>query len=55
METEAFSAFVPSMFDGTNYEMWAARMETYLEALDIWEAVEEEYDIPALPANPTMA
>ncbi|KAL6316189.1 hypothetical protein AAG906_017736 [Vitis piasezkii] len=30
-------------------------METYLEALDLWEAVKEDYDIPALPNNPTMA
>ncbi|KAH9742327.1 DUF4219 domain-containing protein [Citrus sinensis] len=29
-------------------------METYLEALDLWEAVEEDYEIPALPNNPTM-
>ena len=27
-------------------------METYL---DLWEAVEEDYKIPALPNNPTMA
>ncbi|KAL4290711.1 hypothetical protein GQ457_14G023780 [Hibiscus cannabinus] len=31
------------------------RMETYLEALDLWEAVEEDYDVPPLPNNPTMA
>ncbi|KAH9679706.1 hypothetical protein KPL71_026241 [Citrus sinensis] len=30
-------------------------METYLEALDLWEAVEEDYEIPTLPNNPTMA
>ena len=30
-------------------------METYLEALDLWEVVEEDYEIPALPNNPTMA
>ncbi|KAF3641689.1 putative DDB1- and CUL4-associated factor -like protein 1-like isoform X1 [Capsicum annuum] len=28
--------------------------ETYLEALDLWEAVEEDYDVP-LPDNPTVA
>ena len=26
-----------------------------LEAFDLWEAIEEDYDIPSLPANPTMA
>ena len=29
-------------------------METYLEALDLWEAVEEDYEVPPLPANPTI-
>ena len=30
-------------------------METHLEALDLSEAVEEEYDVPLLPENPTVA
>ncbi|XP_047267176.1 NADH-ubiquinone oxidoreductase chain 2-like [Capsicum annuum] len=30
-------------------------METYLEALDIWEAVEEDYDVVLLFDNPTVA
>ncbi|XP_075081543.1 uncharacterized protein LOC142166355 [Nicotiana tabacum] len=30
-------------------------MKTYLEALDLWEAVQEDYDILPLPSNPTMA
>ncbi|KAE8648205.1 hypothetical protein Csa_018351 [Cucumis sativus] len=31
-------------------------MEAYnMKALDIWEAVEEDYEISALPDNPTMA
>ena len=56
MEGEAnFSIITPTAFDGTNYQMWAVRMETYLEALDLWEAMEEDYEVPALPANPTMA
>lgn len=29
-------------------------METYLEALHLWEVVKEDYDIPALPNNPTI-
>ncbi|KAH9678769.1 hypothetical protein KPL71_025858 [Citrus sinensis] len=56
MEAEAsFSAIAPMVFDGNNYQLWAVRMETYLEALDLWEAVEEDYEILALPNNPTMA
>lgn len=56
MDTEAnFSRMAPPVFDGENYQLWAVRMETYLEALDVWEAVEEEYEVPPLPNNPTMA
>ncbi|XP_024035527.1 uncharacterized protein LOC107175008 [Citrus sinensis] len=55
MEAEAsFSSIAPPVFDGDNYQMWAVHMETYLDALDLWEAVEEDYEIPALPNNPTM-
>ena len=35
--------------------MWVVRMEIYLGTLDLWEAVEEKYDILALLVNPTMA
>ena len=32
-------------------------MTVYLDALDLWEAetVEEDYDVPTLPANSTVA
>ena len=30
-------------------------MEAHLQANDLWEAVEEDYEVPPLPANPTMA
>ena len=30
-------------------------MKTYLEALDLWKAVEEDYEVSKLLANPTMA
>ena len=56
MEAESsFSAIAPPVFDSDNYKIWAVRMETYLEALDLWEAVEEDYEIAPLPDNPTMA
>ncbi|KAA8549387.1 hypothetical protein F0562_001071 [Nyssa sinensis] len=35
--------------------MWAVRMETYLDALDLWEAVEEDYEVQPLPTNPSVA
>ena len=50
-----FSSITLAVFNEDNYQTWAASMETYLEALDLWEAVKEDYDIPALPNNPTMA
>ncbi|XP_012477611.1 uncharacterized protein LOC105793235 [Gossypium raimondii] len=58
MDIEAgssFSSISSPMFDGDNYQVWAVRMEAYMEALDIWEAVEEDYEILVLPNNPTMA
>ena len=54
-EEFSFSAVVPPVFDGDNYQMWAVRMETYLEALDLWEAIEENYEVPPLPTNTTVA
>ncbi|XP_039128921.1 uncharacterized protein LOC120265069 [Dioscorea cayenensis subsp. rotundata] len=30
-------------------------MEAHLEAHDLWEAMDEDYEVPLLPANPTMA
>ena len=45
----------PPIFDGDNYDLWTVRMESYLEALDLWETVEEDYEVLALPNNPTMA
>jgi len=44
-----------SYFDGENYQLWVVRMKTYLEALDLWGLVEENYEINPLPNNPTIA
>ena len=30
-------------------------MTVYLEALDLWEAIEEDYEMTPLLANPTVA
>ncbi|XP_049358706.1 uncharacterized protein LOC125823364 [Solanum verrucosum] len=45
----------PPIFYGENYQLWAVRMETYLEALDLWEAMEEDYEINLQPNNSTVA
>ena len=54
-EESSFSSMHPPKFDGENYQMWTVRMETHLEAFDLWEAVEEDYEVPALSTNPTVA
>ena len=47
METEiTFSHVAPSIFDGDNYQAWAVRMIAHLEALDLWEAIEEDWCSP---------
>ncbi|CAL5436624.1 unnamed protein product [Camellia sinensis] len=51
----SFTAITPPVFDGTNYQVWAVRMEAYLDANDLWEAAEQVYEVPPLPDNPTLA
>ncbi|XP_059280984.1 uncharacterized protein LOC132034611 [Lycium ferocissimum] len=51
----SFSQIAPPVFDCENYHLWAVRIETYLEALDLWEVVEEDYDVLLLPNNPSLA
>ena len=46
-----YTTLAPPVFDGDNYQIWEARME----ANDLWEAVEEDYEVLPLPTNPTMA
>ncbi|KAL4388886.1 hypothetical protein GQ457_09G010470 [Hibiscus cannabinus] len=56
MESESnFSFIAPPTFDGDNYPVWAVRMETYMDDVDLWEAVEDDYEIPPLPTNPIVA
>ncbi|KAJ9678750.1 hypothetical protein PVL29_020826 [Vitis rotundifolia] len=35
----------PSTLDEDNYETWAVRMTIHLHALDVWKAVEENYEL----------
>jgi hypothetical protein len=56
MKTDtSFSHVAPPIFDGENNDIWIVRMESYLEALDVWEAIEKDYDVPPHANNPTMA
>ncbi|PKI49124.1 hypothetical protein CRG98_030470 [Punica granatum] len=45
----------PPVFDGENYQAWAMKMTTFMEGYDLWEAVEEDYEVAPIPNNPTMA
>ncbi|XP_069145718.1 uncharacterized protein [Solanum lycopersicum] len=45
----------PPSFNEESYQIWAVRKQTYLEALDLWEAVEHDYEIVPLPNNPIIA
>ena len=51
----SFSSMAPPTLGGESYRIWAVRMQAYMEALDLWEAVEDEYIIAPLPNNPTMS
>nr|XP_048325968.1 uncharacterized protein LOC125421335 [Ziziphus jujuba var. spinosa] len=44
----------PPKFDGSNYHLWAFKMQAYLEALNLWEAVVQDTNPPPLPDNPTL-
>lgn len=55
METETNFSLAPSIFYGENYQTWTVKMIVYLEALDLWEAVGEDYVVLLLFENPTMA
>ena len=56
MEGEGnFSQVALPLFDGEGYDLWSVRMQSYLEGLDLWDAVEENYVVQSLPENPTMA
>jgi len=51
----SFSVMELPVFNGDNYHIWIVRMETYLDAIGMWEAVEKDYEVPLLPNNHIMA
>lgn len=55
MDIDSSLSKVAPLFDGDNYDLWIVRMESYLEVLDLLEAVEEDYEVPPLPNTLTMA
>ncbi|KAL6328890.1 hypothetical protein AAG906_003907 [Vitis piasezkii] len=55
MATNNISLLAPQIFAGENYQIWFVKMQTYLEAFDIWEVVAEDKPIAPLSPNPTLA
>ncbi|XP_015078294.1 uncharacterized protein LOC107022100 [Solanum pennellii] len=51
----SFSSMAPPTFGGESYQIWEVRMQAYMEYLDLWVAVEDEYIISPFPNNLTMA
>ncbi|PKI37886.1 hypothetical protein CRG98_041719 [Punica granatum] len=47
-------AIAPPVFDGENYQAWPVKMAAYMEGSDLWEAIEQDYEVASLPDNPTM-
>ncbi|XP_060667447.1 uncharacterized protein LOC132799484 [Ziziphus jujuba] len=54
MASSHFSAPSPPMFDGNNYPVWAIKMRSYLQAYDLWELVEVDYEVEPLRAGATV-
>nr|KYP40246.1 hypothetical protein KK1_038439 [Cajanus cajan] len=55
MASDSNSLPPPPVFAGENYDLWAAKMRTYLRAQSLWEVVENGSNPAPLPDNPTMA
>ncbi|XP_057990611.1 uncharacterized protein LOC131172989 [Hevea brasiliensis] len=55
MATGNLSLLTPQVFTGENYQIWSVKMQSYLEAFDLWEVVVEDRPVAPLPPNPTLA
>ncbi|KAF2295992.1 hypothetical protein GH714_035579 [Hevea brasiliensis] len=55
MASTNFSLSSPPIFSGENYQIWAIKMKSYLQAFDLWDSVENNTDPTPLLENPTLA
>jgi hypothetical protein len=55
MTSNIYSLASPSVFTSENYQMWAVRIKTYLQACDFLDVVEQEHDPQPLLVDPTLA
>nr|CAN65499.1 hypothetical protein VITISV_010671 [Vitis vinifera] len=53
MDGETNFLLIP-VVNGDNYQAWAIRMAVHLKALDLWETVEEDYEVLPLGDNPSI-
>ena len=53
MASSHFLAPSPPIFDGQNYPVWTIKMKAYLQAYDLWELVEVDYEVEPLRAGAT--
>lgn len=54
MASNNFSLPPPPMFVGENYNLWAAKMKSYLKAHSLWKVVLDGCNLAPLPDNPTV-
>ena len=47
----SFSQIAPLVFDGESYDLWKVKMKSYTESFDLWNDVEEDYEVSLLPEN----
>lgn len=45
----------PPQFAGENYHIWAIKMKSYLQALNLWEAIEDGPNPAPLGPDPTLS
>ena len=55
MSTSNFLGAGTPQFSRENYHIWAIKMKTYLMALNLWEAVEDDGEPEPLGADPTLS
>lgn len=51
----SFTTTSSPVFDGINYQAWDVRMKAYLDANNIWNVVEQEYETQPLLDDPIIS
>ena len=39
---------------GESYDIWKVKMKSYMESFDLWDVIEEDYEVFSMPKNLTM-